>query len=50
MRATGDIDIWVKSEKENAQRLLIVLAKFGFGNLGLAMEDFTSADQVIQMG
>ena len=50
VRATGDIDIWIKSEPENAARLLKVLAKFGFGGLGLTLANFTAPDQVIQLG
>jgi len=33
-RFTGDIDLLVKPDSENAKRILDALAKFGFGSLG----------------
>jgi len=49
-RATGDLDILVKPDPENAQRLVDALAEFGFASLGLTVEDFTKPEQVVQMG
>lgn len=49
-RFTGDIDIFVKPDKENAQRILDVLSKFGFTSLELSVEDFQKEDNVIQLG
>lgn len=49
-RYTGDIDIFVKPDAVNAQRIIAALDKFGFGSVGLRTEDFQSADQVIQLG
>jgi hypothetical protein len=49
-RYTGDIDIFVKSDAVNAQRIMAALAKFGFGSVGLKAEDFESWDKVIQLG
>lgn len=49
-RFTGDLDILVKPDIENAQRLLKSLNEFGFGSLGLQVEDFTEQDQVVQLG
>ena len=48
-RYTGDIDFWVSPERANVDRLLHVLAVFGFGSLGLKAEDF-SGDSVVQLG
>jgi hypothetical protein len=39
-RYTGDIDIFIKSDAENAQRILSALDKFGFKSIGLTIEDF----------
>jgi len=49
-RYTKDIDIWVRSDPENAQRLLRALNQFGFGSLGLKEADFIQPEQVIQLG
>lgn len=50
VRYTGDIDFWINPSKENANRLVEVLDKFGFGSLNLGSEDFTENDQIIQLG
>lgn len=49
-RATGDLDIWIKPEPDNARRLLRVLDEFGFGAVGLSEVDFTVSGNVIQLG
>ncbi len=49
-RFTGDLDLFVHPSAENAIRVLRTLAQFGFGGLGLTEEDFTTPDQVIQLG
>ena len=49
-RYTGDLDIFVKPTPENARRILTVLDEFGFGSLGLTVEDFDSPDNVVQLG
>ncbi len=49
-RYTGDLDILIRSEADNARRILDALSEFGFGNLGLTATDFTVPDQVIQLG
>jgi len=49
-RYTGDLDIWVRSSKENAERLMHVLKQFGFGSLDITAEDFTKQYAVIQLG
>ncbi|MDE2627983.1 MAG: hypothetical protein KGL99_12595, partial [Burkholderiales bacterium] len=48
-RYTGDIDFWVRSTPENLARLLVVLNDFGFGSLGLRVDDFDT-DSVVQLG
>ncbi|HTP41432.1 MAG TPA: hypothetical protein VML36_03335 [Nitrospiria bacterium] len=49
-RYTGDLDILVRPDPENAGRILRALDEFGFGSLGLTAEDFTAPDNVIQLG
>jgi hypothetical protein len=48
--ATPDIDFFVESSSENAKRLTKVIDQFGFINIAVVEEDFTSADQVVQLG
>lgn len=49
-RFTGDLDLLVERENNNARRILGALTDFGFGGLGLTERDFTAPDQVIQLG
>ncbi len=49
-RYTGDIDFFVEASAQNADRLSQVLQQFGFANVGVVEEDFTAADQVVQLG
>jgi hypothetical protein len=48
-RATGDIDIWIKPEHENAEKVLSAIHDFGFSSLNLTLQDILSGD-VIQLG
>ena len=49
-RFTGDIDFFVESSAENAEKIIRAIELFGFGSLGLKPEDFTKPDGVVQMG
>lgn len=49
-RQTGDLDIWLKCDHDNAQRVTAALQDFGFGGLGLSVDDFELPDQVVQLG
>ncbi len=49
-RYTGDIDIFVKPDSENAQQILIALEEFGFGSVGIEQEDLENPNKVIQLG
>jgi hypothetical protein len=49
-RYTGDIDIFVAREQENADRLIEVIEAFGFGRSGIKRDDFLQVDHVIQLG
>jgi hypothetical protein len=49
-RYTGDLDIFVKPDSQNAIKILKALDDFGFGSLGLKNEDFKMPDKVVQLG
>jgi len=49
-RYTGDLDIYIRPTAENAERLMVALADFGFGSLGLSEKDFSVPDRVVQLG
>ncbi len=49
-RYTGDIDLFIKPDSENAQQILIALEKFGFGSVGIKQEDLEKPNKVIQLG
>ena len=49
-RTTADIDIWVAIQKENAEKLVTVLRKFGFDTPQLAADLFLRQNQIIRMG
>jgi len=49
-RYTGDIDVLIHSTEENAECVLEALDAFGFGSLGLSINDFTQPEQVLQLG
>jgi hypothetical protein len=49
-RYTKDLDIWVDSTTENAAQIIKALQQFGFGSLDLKESDFTTPDQVVQLG
>ena len=49
-RFTGDLDIFVRSSHENAERIMAALSAFGFGSVGLSPEDFEKPNQIIQLG
>jgi hypothetical protein len=49
-RYTGDIDIYVRPDPGNAQRVMVALNDFGFGSAGLKAADFEIGDKVVQLG
>ena len=49
-RATADMDIWVKKDSKNAQRMVEVLREFGFESPDLTPSLFLSDDSLIRMG
>jgi predicted nucleotidyltransferase len=49
-RYTGDLDIWLNPTPANAERVLKVIAEFGFASFGLTAQDLTKEGNVIQFG
>lgn len=51
-RATGDLDVWVRPDHENAARVVAALARFGapIQELGISADDFERPDIVAQFG
>jgi hypothetical protein len=51
-RATGDIDIWVGSDPDNAGRVWEAVLRFGVpaADLGVSRADLETPDKVIQIG
>jgi len=49
-RYTGDIDILIQPDSENAKRILKALEAFGFASIGLQEADLTTPEKVIQLG
>lgn len=49
-RYTSDIDLFIDRSDENAERIQAAIDQFGFSDLNIAKQDFTEADQVIQLG
>ena len=49
-RHTGDRDIWLRRNPENARRLMVMLREFGFGGLGPAQQDFALHENMVQPG
>lgn len=51
-RATGDIDLWVRPDPENAERVLAALTEFGapVEAMGLTLDDLAKPGTVYQIG
>ncbi len=49
-RYTGDLDIWVDSSQENAERVVAVLAEFGLSGPEISTRMITDRKQIIRMG
>jgi hypothetical protein len=49
-RLTGDMDILVKPDSKNAEKILVALEESGFGSLDLTISDFQDPDKVVQLG
>lgn len=49
-RYTKDLDIWMLVSEENAAHVLAALGQFGFGSMGLTLDDFMNPENFIQLG
>ena len=49
-RATADMDIWIASNPQNGEKLVLVLKEFGFDLPELSPELFQNQNKVIRMG
>jgi len=49
-RYTGDIDLFVRPDKKNAEKIMKALDDFGFGSLDISAGDFSMPNKVIQLG
>lgn len=49
-RATGDLNLWVRPSRENAERVWSALEKFRAPRQKVTQEDFTRPDTVYQIG
>lgn len=50
VRATKDIDLWVRSDSANARRVFAALARFGAPLAGVDVTDFETPGVVFQIG
>lgn len=50
VRATGDIDLWIRCSTENAQKVWRALQKFGAPLFDLTLEDLQTPGIVFQIG
>lgn len=49
-RATGDIDLFVRPDNENAERVYKSLMRFGAPLTGIKPQDFNTVDLIFQIG
>ncbi len=49
-RYTKDLDIFFRTDLDTGQKLLKVLADFGFKSLDITLDDLTTSGKVIQLG
>ena len=50
VRATGDIDLWIRLSAENAERVRQALQTFGAPLFDLTLEDLQTSGMVFQIG
>lgn len=50
VRATKDLDVWVRPDPENGLRVLAALTEFGAPLHGLTQQDLTTPGLIFQMG
>jgi hypothetical protein len=50
VRATKDLDVWVRPDAENARRVIRAIEAFGVALQGLSERDLTQPETVFQIG
>jgi hypothetical protein len=50
VRATGDIDLWIRCSDENAEKVCRALQKFGAPLFDLKMQDLKTPGMIFQIG
>jgi predicted nucleotidyltransferase len=50
LRPTGDMDVWIEIEPENARRVVDALTQFGFGTPDLSPALFLEPGRMVRMG
>ena len=50
VRATKDLDVWVKPSRENAQKVMAALVEFGAVLHDLTIDDFSHPEFMFQIG
>ena len=50
VRATKDLDVWIRPDSENADKVIAALTSFGAALTELLPEDLTRPDTVFQIG
>jgi len=50
VRATKDLDVWIRTDSENADKVIAALTSFGAPLTELLPEDLTRPDTVFQIG
>jgi len=49
-RYTGDLDVFLRRDPANADRMMRVIDRFGFGATGIMRGDFLKENYVVQLG
>jgi hypothetical protein len=49
-RYTGDLDVLVRPDSDNARCIMEALHEFGFGSVGLTAADFEQEGKIVQLG
>jgi hypothetical protein len=49
-RYTKDLDVWISSDRENAERTYAALKAFGAPLTNITVDDFTNSELVYHMG
>lgn len=50
VRSTGDMNIWIRRDQSNAEKLVSVLTQFGFGVEKLSPDLFMKENNVVRLG